>query len=405
VLSSDEAFEPVAVIPGTNYAWATRDHDGRSALWKIDLADKEEPQLIFASSRVDITPVYTPDHRMLAVLPDSGSKDAYYVEPSAAVLGEVLGRLFKDRQYHVADMSADLKTVVVMSESDEKPPEFHVLDLAATPPQLQRVGSRFPGLDKFELARTESLTYPARDGTQIPAFLTRPVNAGSEPPPLIILPHGGPWARDAWGFDSWVQMLVRDGYAVLQMNYRGSGGYGKKWRDASLQDWGGLPYSDTIDGLAWAIAQKHGDPKRVCVVGGSFGGYLALVAGMRDSARLKCVVSVAGVSDLRELKSDSNFFSNHLLVKEMIGKDPAKLAADSPRLHAASFSVPVLLVHGVDDWTVEVDQSELMAKALQDAHKPYKLVTIKGVDHYFHTQDSQRQLFAPISEFLGEQLK
>ena len=138
------------------------------------------------------------------------------------------------------------------------------------------------------------------------------MNAGSTPPPLIILPHGGPWARDAWGFDSWVQMLVRDGYAVLQMNYRGSGGYGKKWRDASLADWGGLPYSDTIDGLNWAIEQKHGDPARVCVVGGSFGGYLALAAAVRDSAKLKCVVSVAGVSDLRELKSDSNFFTNHL---------------------------------------------------------------------------------------------
>jgi dipeptidyl aminopeptidase/acylaminoacyl peptidase len=322
----------------------------------------------------------------------------------------VLGKLFKNKQYHVADMSADLKKVVVVSESDDKAPEYHLLDLSATPPKLQRVGSRFPGLEKFELARTENLTYPARDGTQIPAFLTRPVGVSpagvsDKPPPLIILPHGGPWARDAWGFDSWVQMLVRDGYAVLQMNYRGSGGYGKKWRDASLQNWGGLPYSDTIDGLKWAIEQKHGDPKRVCVVGGSFGGYLALVAAVRDSASLKCVVSVAGVSDLRELKSDSNFFANHLIVKEMIGKDPEKLKADSPRLHASSINVPVLLVHGVADWTVEVDQSQFMAKALQEANKPYKLVLIKGVDHYFQTQDGQRQLFTPIAEFLEEQLK
>jgi len=404
-LSTDEAYEPIAVIPGTNYAWATRDHEGRSALWKIDLTDKEEPELVFASSRVDITPVYTPDNRVMAVLPDSGSKDAYYVEPSAALLGEVLGKLFKDKQYHVVDMSTDLKTVVVSSESDDKAPEFHVLDLGASPPKLQRVGSRFPALDKFELAHTENLTYPARDGTPIPAFLTRPVGAGAEPPPLIILPHGGPWARDAWGFDSWVQMLVRDGYAVLQMNYRGSGGYGKKWRDASLKDWGGLPYSDTLDGLKWAIEQKHGDPKRICVVGGSFGGYLALMAAMRDSALLKCVVSVAGVSDLRELKSDSNFFTNHLLVREMVGSDPEKLKADSPRLHADAFNVPVLLVHGMDDWTVEVDQSQFMAQALEAANKPFKLVLIKDTDHYFQTQDAQRQLFAPIAEFLKEQLR
>jgi dipeptidyl aminopeptidase/acylaminoacyl peptidase len=405
VFSTDDAFMPLAVIRGTNYAWARRDHEGRSALWKIDLTDKEEPQLVFASSLVDVRPVFTPDNRVLAVLPDSGSKDAYYVEPSAELLGEVLGKLFKGKQYHVVDMSADLKSVVVLSESDDKAPDFHVLDLTASPPKLQRVGSRYPALDKFELARTEYLTYPARDGKQIPAFLTRPVNAGATPPPLIILPHGGPWARDSWGFDSWVQMLVRDGYAVLQMNYRGSGGYGKEWRDASLKNWGGLPYSDTIDGLTWAIEQKHGDPKRVCVVGGSFGGYLALTAAVRDSDKLRCVVSVAGVSDLRELKSDSNFFANHRIVREMIGSDPEKLKVDSPRLHAANVKVPVLLVHGNDDWTVEVDQSEMMAKALADAGKPYKLVIIKDTDHYFQTQAAQRQLFTPIAQFLHEQLQ
>ncbi|HEY6126321.1 MAG TPA: prolyl oligopeptidase family serine peptidase, partial [Steroidobacteraceae bacterium] len=251
-LSTDEAFNPIAVIPGTNYAYATRDHEGRSALWKIDLADKEDPLLVFASSRVDISPVFTPDNRLLAVLPDSGSKDAYYIEPAAELLGEVLAKLFKDRVYHVVDMSADLKTVVVVSESDVRAPEYHVLDLSTTPAAMQRVGSRYPGLEKADLATTKYLTYPARDGKAIPAFLTKPVTAGPSLPPLIVMPHGGPWARDAWGFDSWVQVLAREGYAVLQMNYRGSGGYGKEWREASLQNWGGLPYSDTIDGLKWA---------------------------------------------------------------------------------------------------------------------------------------------------------
>jgi dipeptidyl aminopeptidase/acylaminoacyl peptidase len=404
VLSSDEGYEPIAVIPGTNYAYATKDHEGRSALWKIDLADKEDPQLVFASSRVDISPMYAPDNRLLAVLPDSGSKGAYYVDSSAELLGEVLGRIFKDSQYHISDMSADLKTVVVMSESDFKPPEFFVLDMSTPKAQLQRVGSRFPELEKTDLAKTEYIEYPASDGTKIPAFLTRPAGVDDALTPLIILPHGGPWARVGRGFDSWVQMLVRQGYTVLQMNYRGSDGYGKKWRDASLQDWSGLPYSDTIDGLKWAIANKHGDPKRVCVVGGSFGGYLALAAGMRDSPLLKCVVAVAGVSDLRELKSDSNFFANSRVVREMIGKDPEKLRKDSPRLHADQFSVPVLLVHGTEDWTVEADQSQFMAQALEAAHKPYKLVLIKDTDHFFQNQAPQRELFTEISEFLKQHL-
>jgi dipeptidyl aminopeptidase/acylaminoacyl peptidase len=403
-LSSDEAYTPIAVIPGSNFAWASRDHEGRGALWKIDLTDKLEPELIYASSRIDVSPVFSPDNQVMAVLPDSGSKDAYYVDEHSRLLGEILARLFKDSQYHIVDMSADHKAVVVVSERDDRAPQYQLLDLSSDQPKLLRIGSRYPGLEKFELARTEYLTYPARDGKKIPAYLTRPVGKSSEPPPLIVLPHGGPWARDSWGFDSWVQMLARDGFAVLQMNYRGSDGYGKEWRDASLKDWGGLPYTDTIDGLQWAIENKHGDPKRVCVVGGSFGGYLALTAAVRDSAKLRCIVSVAGVSDLQELKSDSNFFSNHRIVKEMIGKDPEKLRKDSPRLHAGNISVPVLLIHGVDDWTVEIDQSELMAKAMDAAGKPYKFIKI-DTDHYFRTQAAQRELFAPISAFLRAELK
>jgi dipeptidyl aminopeptidase/acylaminoacyl peptidase len=398
-LSTDEGFEPIAVIRGTNYVYAMRDHEGREALWKLDLTDKEDPQLIFASSRVDVRPVYTPDNRVLAVYPDSGSKDAFYVEPAAELLGEVLGRLFKDKMYYIQDMSADFKNVVVMVESDVLAPEFYVLDLTGEKAKLQRVGSRFPGLDKTDLAKSEYIHYPARDGTLIPAFLTKPVNATGVPP-LIIMPHGGPWARDSWGFDSWVQALAREGYAVLQMNYRGSAGYGKKWREASYKDWGGLPYTDTIDGLKWAVEQKHGDPARVCVVGGSFGGYLSLAAATRDSALLKCVVSVAGVSDLRELKNDSNFFGGSLVVKDMIGSDPEKLKADSPRLHAANISVPVLMIHGREDYTVEPDQSEFMARAMDAVNKPYKMLMMEDTDHYFTTQAQQRQLFTAITDFV-----
>jgi dipeptidyl aminopeptidase/acylaminoacyl peptidase len=398
-LSTDEGFLPIAVIPGTNYAYALRDHEGRGALWKIDLTDKEDPQLVFASSRVDVRPTFTPDNRVLAVLPDTGSKDAFYVEPSAELLGQVLGRLFKDKIYDIEDMSADLKTVVVSAESDVMAPQFYVLDLGAAQPQLQRVGVRFPGLEKADLAKTEYLTYPARDGTPIPAFLTKPLNATGLPP-LVVMPHGGPWARDRWGFDAWVQVLAREGYAVLQANYRGSAGYGKKWREASYKDWGGLPYSDTVDGIKWAIAQKHGDPARVCVVGGSFGGYMALTVATRDSPLIKCAVAVAGVSDLEELKSDAGFFANHLVVEDMIGSDSEKLKRDSPRFHADGIAVPVLMVHGDEDFTVEPDQSQFMARAMDAARKPYKLVMIHDTDHYFREQPKLREMFTAVTDFL-----
>ena len=170
---------PIAVIPGTNYAYATRDHEGRSALWKIDLADKEDPQLVFASSLVDVRPVFTPDNRVLAVLPDSRQQGCVLRRAEAELMGEVLGQLFQGKQYHILDMTADLKTVVVLSESDVLAPEYHVLDMSGPQAKLQRAGARFPGLANTQLSQHGVSHYPARDGTKIPAFLTLPVNAGA----------------------------------------------------------------------------------------------------------------------------------------------------------------------------------------------------------------------------------
>lgn len=144
-----------------------------------------------------------------------------------------------------------------------------------------------------------------------------------------------------------------------------------------------------IDSLRWALEQKHADPARVCVVGGSFGGYLALSAAVRDSALLKCVVSIAGVSDLRELKSDAGFFSHYKVVGEMIGKDRGKLKEYSPRLHANQVKAPVLLIHGTEDCIVEPDQTKLMADALRAADKPFEQVLIEDTDHYFVNQNTR----------------
>ena len=325
-LSTDEGFMPIAVIRGTNYAYAMRDHEGRAALWKIDLADKEDPQLVFASSRVDVRPVYTPDNRVLAVYPDSGSKDAFYVEPGAELLGEVLGKLFKDKMYYIA--GHERRHEDRGGHGRERRARARVPCARHERPAGRNcsVSARgFPGLANTDLARTEYLFYPARDGTQIPAFLTRPVNAVGTTAAHRHAARRTLGARQLGirqlGAGAGARRLRRTADELSRLGWlRQRSGARPRYKD-----WGGLPYSDTIDGLKWAVAQKHADPARICVVGGSFGGYLALTAAVRDSPLLKCVVSVAGVSDLRELKSDSNFFSNSLVVKDMIGSDPEKL--------------------------------------------------------------------------------
>jgi dipeptidyl aminopeptidase/acylaminoacyl peptidase len=156
---------------------------------------------------------------------------------------------------------------------------------------------------------------------------------------------------------------------VLQLEFRGSTGYGTKWFEAGFRDWGGPPYDDVIDATRWALAQGHGDPARTCIVGGSFGGYMALLAATHNDGLFRCAVSIAGVSDLIELRRDQWNFRNAELAIAGLASDTAKLKADSPRNHADGVDIPVLLIHGDDDYAVEVDHTTMMATALKRAGK------------------------------------
>jgi dipeptidyl aminopeptidase/acylaminoacyl peptidase len=280
-----------------------------------------------------------------------------------------------------------------------------VLDLHQTPARLELVAAANPGLAAYELAPMQPIIYTARDGTKIPGYLTLPVRApATGKPPLIVMPHGGPHARDSWGFDSWVQFLASHGYAVLQMEFRGSSGYGTQWFEAGFRDWGGVPYDDVIDATRWALAQGHGDPARTCIVGGSYGGYMALLAATRNDGLYKCAVSIAGVSDLIELRNDERFFQNWQIANADLAPDAKKLKADSPRNHADGVNIPMLLIHGARDYTVEVDHTTMMDAALKRAGKPHETVIIKDTDHYFREDPARRALFGALGRFLDAQL-
>ncbi|HZF17028.1 MAG TPA: S9 family peptidase [Steroidobacteraceae bacterium] len=403
-LSLSAAFEPIAVIPNTNFAWAIRDKDGSRALWKIDLEDKVDPILVYSKPGVDVSPLLSSNRELLAVTYEGDESGFFYTDTRAHLIGEMLPRLFPGRRVTWEDTTADLRTVAVRVDSDTSPPSFSLLDISKEKPTLATIGSSYPGLVKYELAPKKIIEYPAGDGTMIPGYLTLPVGKDAARVPLILMPHGGPGSRDTWGFDSWAQFLASRGYAVLQMNFRGSTGYGSNWHKAAYKDWGGLPYSDVMDGLKWAKSQHIGDAGKVCVVGASFGGYLSLLAATRDSAQLRCIVSIAGVSDLEELLSDELFWQGGKFARDYIGSNTEKLQRDSPRRHAASINVPVLLIHGDEDYTVEVDQTKMMDAALSSAHKTHKVVIVPGCDHYFQQDSQLRTLFEEMSAFLHAQL-
>jgi dipeptidyl aminopeptidase/acylaminoacyl peptidase len=268
--------------------------------------------------------------------------------------------------------------------------------------RLIKLGGPQPGLDPQELSPLQAISYPARDGVQIPGYLTLPHGGAKDHLPLVVMPHGGPIARDGWHYDFLRQFLASRGYAVLQMNFRGSDGYGSEWFFAAHQDWGGRTYDDVVDGARWAIAQGIADPRRVAIVGWSFGGYVALVGAQRDGELFRCAVSVAGISDLSLLiEEESRYLNLREVTREQLGTDKEKLRRDSPRLHAADVQVPVLMIHGDRDAQVDLEQSQAMDTALTRAGKPHRLVRIKDADHQMSTESARITLLREIETFLS----
>jgi dipeptidyl aminopeptidase/acylaminoacyl peptidase len=398
--SETNPLRPIAIAAAANSAYAVGNHEGRSALWMIDLTDKAPPKLVFHHPLVDMgEPIFRGDRRLLGVRYDVERPYVWYADPK---LREVIDRLdsqFPRRVHDVVDSSADLKTLIVQSSADTDLGTYYVYDVEKA--KLSKLGSAYPELDQRTLGAMNNILYKAADGTEIPGYLTVPSGAEKKNLPLIVMPHDGPVARDSWRFNFLRAFLANRGYAVLQTNFRGSSGFGYKWQLDAHQDWGGLSYSDIQDATKWAVQEGIADPKRICVLGWGFGGYSALLSAARNSDTYRCAVSINGISDL-ESHTDQGIVNGSKEYRELqLGTDKAKLAASSPLKNAAQIKVPVLLVHGSNDWQVQEDQSKAMAKALERNKTPHELLLIKGAGHELERKSDRVTLLTEVEKFLS----
>jgi dienelactone hydrolase len=273
--------------------------------------------------------------------------------------------------------------------------------------QVRSLGPAQPKLPPERLADRRPYAFAARDGTRIPGYLTGPAGAKG-PLPLVVIPHGGPMVRDDLDFDALAQLIATRGYLVFQPNFRGSGGFGRKWLEAGYHEWGGLMQDDVHDGVKALIAAGLADPARICAFGASYGGYAALIQGALHPETYKCVISWAGIADLarhvRERKSiDGADGEVHLYDLKQIGdpeRDKARLSQQSPLTYAGSYGPPVLLLHGADDDTVSADQSREMDKALRKAGRQTRLILVKDEGHPDWGTDDQTSAVREILTFL-----
>jgi dienelactone hydrolase len=402
--SNEHVLRPISICADKpDCAYAIGSNEGRDALWRLDLTGKNPPALEFAHPIADVEDaVFANDGRLLGVMYETDQPFIYYTDPTWGRIARSLKAVLPNTFIELVDATRDERLYLVRASSDVDAGTYYLLD--AKKGQLERVGKAYPDLDPATVGRMQTISYPSRDGTTIPGYLTVPPGVRAEHLRLVVMPHGGPIARDSWQFDFLRAFLVSRGYAVLQMNFRGSAGYGEKWFYDAHQDWGGLTYSDIVDGARWAVKEGIADPSHMCIVGWSFGGYAALLGATRNGDLFRCAVSIAGVSDLKLLETQASFFVGGRIAREQIGTDSSKLKADSPRSHAADVSIPVLMVHGDNDAQANVDQSDAMDRALTRAGKAHEYILIEGADHQMSRESDRTTLLTAIERFLATHL-
>ena len=314
---------------------------------------------------------------------------------------------FAGENVELCSWSSNRRRIIVKVDGARHGSIYALIDLDQHSSSV--LGPVYRDIGPGEIAAVKPIVYKAADGTQIPAFLTLPAGRDPKNLPLVVLPHGGPAARDMPGFDWWSQALAAQGYAVLQPQFRGSDGFGWDHLAAGFGEWGRKMQTDLSDGVRYLAAQGTIDPKRVCIVGASYGGYAALAGPTLDRGIYRCAVSVSGVSDPRQFlrwRADQDdlpedrtlrFWDRYMGVSN---SDDPKLAEISPLSHAADADAPILLIHGEDDTVVPIDQSGDMERALRRAGKTVTYIKLDGEDHWLSKAETRLRMLTETVAFL-----
>lgn len=379
------------------------------AIWRVPF-DGSAPQMVISDENSDIGGLIRDPYSQAIVgaWSTGAAPQIFWLDDKARTRAASLEKTFGGKDANLLGRSTDGSRALVSVATHATPAIYYFIDYKKGNADI--VGEEYPSLVNATLGEVRELTYKARDGYEIPAFVTLPAGAGDKQLPLVVLPHGGPESRDTRSFDWLAQFIASRGYVVLQPQFRGSTGYGEAHRRAGYRQWGRLMQDDVTDGVKALIEQGLADPKRVCIVGASYGGYAALAGAAFTPELYACAVSINGISNLPAMltfvetyagdESDSlSYWKDH------IGpKTSAEVISKSPSRAAANMRAPVLLLHGVNDSVVPVAQSREMAKALKLLAKPHTLVELPGEDHWLSRSDSRTRVLTEMEAFLATHL-
>jgi len=347
------------------------------------------------------------DDRLIGVAREDGKPELQVLEAQHpdAVLLRSLVKAFGGQRVRLTSRTDDGRRLVAVVDSDRNPGEVYLVE--RDPLKVTYLLGRRAWIDPKAMAPSEAITYRTRDGATIHGFLTAQEGLATRKAPLVIMPHGGPHGpRDFWEWHPWAQAFASRGYAVLRVNFRGSGGYGRAHEVAGYRKWGTLMQDDLTDAVRWAIGQGIADAGRVCIMGGSYGGYAALMSPLREPDLYRCAIGVAGVYDLISLSEESDVadsqFGRTFLQKVLGGEE--QMREHSPVTYVEKLRIPVLIAHGTADARAPFTQAKILRKALEAHDKPYEWLEYKGEAHGFYKEANHEDFLKKSIEFLDKHI-
>ncbi len=390
------------------YVASNIDRD-KTAIYEYDIKNKKQTKLLYEHPEVDVVGLLKSDKRkkITGVTYTIDKRHYHFFDDERKTLQEGLEERLPGYEIEIVSRSKDERKVLVRTYSDRSLGSYYYFNRDTN--DFKKLVDISPWLNEDELSEMKPITYKSQDGLTIHGYLTVPKGLKAKNLPVVVNPHGGPWARDTWGYRSEVQFLANRGYAVLQVNFRTSTGYGRKFWEAGFKQWGLAIQDDITDGVHWLIDQGIADPERIGIYGGSFGGY-ATLAGVAFTPDLyACGVDYVGVSNLFTLLKTIPPYWEPMreMLYEMVGhpeKDKELYERVSPLFHADKITVPMLVAQGANDPRVNIQESDQIVEALKKRGIDVEYMVKENEGHGFRNEENRFDFYRAMEKFLGKHL-
>jgi len=381
----------------------------KAAAVLFDVETGKESEMLFEHPEVDVSYIGYSDKRKVITAAgySTDKRHRKYFDEETKKMMESLETKLEGYEIGIGSSNKAEDKYIVRSYSDKSRGAYYFYN--KTDDKLEKIADVSPWIDETQMAEMKPIQYQTRDGLTINGYLTLPKGVDAKNLPVVMNVHGGPWARDSWGFNPEVQFMANRGFAVLQVNFRGSTGYGRAFWEASFKQWGQSMQNDVTDGAKWLIDQGIADPERIGIYGGSYGGY-ATLAGLAYSPEMyACGVDYVGVSNLFSfMKTIPPYWQQYLeMMYEMVGNpesDSAMLAAFSPALNADKITAPLLVAQGAKDPRVNINESDQMVNAMKERGVEVEYLVKENEGHGFRNEENRFEFYEAMMKFLKTHL-